>query len=110
MTAGQRRHRIRIERSTETVNAAGQPVLTWATLYRSVPAAVMSVSQNEADTAERKRQDSIVTFETQYIEGVTPADRVVWYTVKDERTFGVSSVIDPEAKRRRLVWTCEEST
>lgn len=77
MRAGKLDREVMIERSTTTLDSAGTPLMTWATL-------ATLRAQLIDDVTDEKRRDlgasteRTVTFKTRHFPGVTVADRLTY--------------------------------
>lgn len=89
--AGKLDRTITIERSTETIDAAGVPVVTWATLA-TMRAELTEASTDETIVDSGASTDTTVTFRTRFLDGVTVADRVTYagraFNLKGIRELG----------------------
>jgi len=97
-TAGKMRGRITIQAATATQDAAGQPVVTWATFQADVPCKVESVAGGEAIRGRQVVATATTLFTCRYIAGVTTKHRVTYAG----RTFGILRAADPFGDRREL--------
>lgn len=76
MRAASLRHTITIERATETVNAYGVPVETWAPLVtlRADRDQTLDETRHESGT----RSEITTTFTIRFIEGIRLSDRIMY--------------------------------
>lgn len=100
MRAGRLTEEIRIERATSTVNDAGTPITSWATLC------ALRAEKVEQSTTEYIRNfgasdEEVVVFRARFFEGVTTADRVIW----DGDAFNIKQVA-PVDRRRGVELRC----
>jgi SPP1 family predicted phage head-tail adaptor len=78
MKIGSMDRKIVIERSSsDTVDAAGAPVVTWATLYR-IWAKVVPMSGSEALRLERQMSNQISRFFIRYVPDLDVSDRITY--------------------------------
>ena len=77
MMSGKLAHLIKVQRSTETVNAAGTRQKTWADLA-TLRAEVISRSTSEALRAPGQTDETAIVFRTRFMPGITMDDRVTW--------------------------------
>ena len=103
MRAGRLRHRVQIQSGTETADAVGQPVTTWATT-RTVWAAIEPLTGREFQEAQRT--DSDITH-TVTIRGNIAADvekRLLFGT----RVLNIESVLDKDERGITKQLMCKE--
>lgn len=75
--AGSLDRSIVIERATTTVDDAGTPTTTWATVATMRAELVRKVA-DEASRDFGAETTTTTTFRTRWLDGVTPADRVLY--------------------------------
>lgn len=75
MRAGELDRKIVIERVTETQNAIGEPVASWAT-FATVWAAVKPVRGREYFAAQGMQAEADSVFRIRWLDGVTPKMRI----------------------------------
>lgn len=103
MRPGPMRHRVLLQQRVTGVDAAGGALNTWekfAIRWASMDRAAGSEVWNSAQRSGRVP----AVFRLRYLEGVTPAMRLVF----DGRTYNILSVVDQEGIRTELVITAEE--
>ncbi|WP_275789112.1 phage head closure protein [Pararhizobium gei] len=66
---------ITVQRSAESVDAAGTPSFVWSDLA-TVRAEIIEASAQEYIRASGEGDETVAIFRTRYIDGVTNADRV----------------------------------
>ena len=96
MNAGSLRHRVKIQRPTETKNARGELVTTWNvidTIWANV---------RQADDA------SGWTVEIRWRDDLTKDDRLAYSTPRSSHTLRIDGIADPEQQKKRLLLTCSE--
>lgn len=96
MRAGELRHRITIQRATETQDAFGAVVQTWST-FATLWAGVEALSGREFFAAQQVNAQVSHRIRIRYLSGVTPKMRVVF----GSRTFNIEVVMD-DGRRREL--------
>jgi SPP1 family predicted phage head-tail adaptor len=99
-----KRHRITIERSTETINASGQVSKTWAPIHTRVAANVVPMSGAETVTGLQTEARVSHRVFLNYIAGITTADRIKF----DDRTLEILSALDVNEDRREILAVCLE--
>ena len=104
MKIGKLRHRITIERVTETRDADGAVIETWST-YATVQASIEPVSGREYFTAQSTQADVTHRVYARYVAGVVPKMRVKY----GARIFEILSTINTGERNRELQLMCRES-
>lgn len=105
MRAGTLRHRVTIEQPVVAQDEHGQPIETWATFRKRVPAQVEGVSGSEGARGEQVLPTVTDLVRLRYLDGVTPRMRVV----HDTRVLNIEQAIDPSGHRRELHLQCKEA-
>src|SRR5690242_17414256 len=77
MRAGSLDREIVIERVTTTLDDAGTPQESWATLAR-LRAALIDDTASESQSEQGASSTRLVTFQTRFFAGVTVADRITF--------------------------------
>jgi SPP1 family predicted phage head-tail adaptor len=95
--AGALRHTLTIEEATETRDAHGQAVQTWAT-FASVPGAFEPLTGREVFAAAQVQAEVTARARIRYLEGVTPKMRISF----ESKIYAITAVIDRELKHREL--------
>lgn len=103
MRAGWLRHRVTIQEVTETQNAVGEPVETWADVA-TVWGSVEPLRGREFEAAGQAQARTDTRVRIRYFSGVAPKMRVVW----QGHTFDIVSVVNPLALGRQLELMCLE--
>lgn len=103
MNAGQLRHRITIQQSTETKDQYKRPTTGWSD-YATVWAAVEPLRGREFLLAQNTNIELTVRVRIRYLHGVTPGMRVLY----GGRIFDIQSVIDVEERHREMHLMCTE--
>jgi SPP1 family predicted phage head-tail adaptor len=109
MAAGKKRHRISIQRRTDTPDGYGEAVPAWADLVTRYSARIRDDSQREF-TANLQVQDA----KTIHIEirdprlALTPKDRVIWHAASGDRTLDVKAILAGENIGRDITLMCVE--
>lgn len=76
MRAGRLDQKIRIEKSTETKDVVGGPVITWNTLA-TVFASVEPISGRELLSADQLQAEATIRVRCRYVPNVTTECRIV---------------------------------
>lgn len=103
MRSGRLRQRIRIERRSSARDVAGERLPAWE-LVADVRAQIDGLSGSEILAASQRQGRVLTTFRLRYVEGVTPAMRVV----VGSRVFNVIDAIPQRGIKRELVITAQE--
>lgn len=105
MRIGRLRHRITIQRWTETLNKLNEPVEDWQD-YVTVWAQAEDLRGREYHLARQAETGEVTTrFRIRYRSDI---DRAKMRVVDGSRTFGIEAVIEPDGKRRVLEMMCKE--
>jgi len=104
MQIGKLRHRIEIERCTETPDATGHPVKAWAN-FASVWAEVLPLAGRELTSAKQIDAQATHQVNIRHCAGVTQAMRVKHGT----RYFSINHVSDVEGRGREMQLLCTEA-
>ena len=104
MKSGRLTEVIQIERSTNTINDAGTPTLTWARIC------TLRAEKVEQTTTEYIRNfgasdEEAVIFRARFFDGISNADRVVW----NGDAFNIQSVA-PIGRREGVELRCVRLT
>lgn len=101
--AGDLRERVELQTATQTRDAIGGIVMTWATTA-TLWAKVEQMSAREQWHREQLRASAGWRVTIRHRTGVTTKQRVVWAG----RTLEITGVTDIEQKRRFLALACDE--
>ena len=105
MRGGALRHPIVIEETTESRDAVGSVVDSWAT-FASVRAEINPSMGKEYFDSARLNAENAAVFRIRYLSGLKTKMRITF----DSRTFEIESFIDTrERNREMLVLTTEET-
>lgn len=102
---GAMNQRISLQTPSESRGTTGATLLTFGAL-RDVWAQVLDVVPQEGDEAHRVVPRKAVEVIVRYASDITPLLRVVI----GSRTFGITGVVDPDGRKRKLILHCEEQT
>lgn len=103
MRAGPLRHRITIQKATETQNAYGEPVASWSEFVQA-SASVDPISSREYFSAQRENAEITHRIRMRYRPNITHKMRVKW----GERVFDIRSIINANSRNRSLELLCVE--
>ena len=103
MRAGKLRRSIIIQSPTNSTDAIGGLVQTWAT-FASSYAEISPNNGREAIQAQQINAQQPILIHLRYIAGVLPKMRVIYGT----RTFEIISVANLNEKNREIELTCLE--
>jgi SPP1 family predicted phage head-tail adaptor len=101
---GRLRHRIAIERVTETRDTDGSVIETWST-YATVQASIDPISGREYFAAQSVQADVTHRIVIRYLSGIVPKMRVKY----GSRIFDILSVINVSERNGELQLMCRES-
>jgi SPP1 family predicted phage head-tail adaptor len=101
---GKLRHRITIERVTETRDTDGSVIETWST-YVTVQASIEPISGREYFAAQSTQADATHRISLRYLSGIVPKMRVKF----GSRIFDILSIINVDERNRELQLMCRES-
>lgn len=98
--AGNLRHRIDIQESTDVPDGMGGSTLTWASVsgMGSVPAAIWPVSSKEILDAMKQELQITHKIRIRYRAGLTSKNRIVF----GSRVFNIISIINADEKGRQI--------
>lgn len=103
--AGRLRHRITLERLTNSDDEYGEPTSSYE-VYGSFWAAVESLSGRELWQAQQVKATTTHRVTMRYVTGVAPGMRVI----HKARTLEIDSVVDVGERTRELQLMCTEVT
>jgi len=105
--AGRLKYRVTIQRYTESIDAVGGQVKTWANLITR-KASVVPLNGNEYFTAQQLTVDVNVRIRLRWdsvLATVTPKDRIVW----GSKIFDIITHINPMESNREIILMCQEN-
>lgn len=109
MRAGQMRHRISIQRRTDTKDGYGEGKPTWSNLYSRIPARVRDDSQREFTQALQVQSAKTIHVTIRDPrQTITEMDRVVWHARGGDRILDIKAVLAGENDGRELTLMCIE--
>lgn len=101
---GEMRHRIRIERQSTAVDAAGEPLRVWA-LVAERWASVEPLVGKEFFASQQRSGTVKTRFRLRFLAGVAPKMRIVW----NNKVFDISDVLMVDGIEHELVIMADES-
>jgi SPP1 family predicted phage head-tail adaptor len=103
MNPGDLRHRVIIQRPTETKDQYKRPATGWSD-FATVWAAVEPLRGREFLLAQNTNTELTVRVRIRYFRGVTPGMRVVY----GSRIFDIQSAIDVDERHQEMHLMCAE--
>lgn len=100
---GSMRDRITVKQPTETLDTAGQPVVSWTNFLVSEPAAYEYVSGTERNRGGQVEAGVNAVFTVHYRSGYTPRMKIVFGGVD----YGIVHVVPVHGKTRYLEIHCK---
>ena len=97
MRAARLRHRITLRTFTESQNAIGENIKSYAN-GDTIWAAVEPTKGNEKIANSHITSETDVKFLIRYKTGITPEQQITW----DSKTYEIVSIINPEQRNREL--------
>lgn len=110
MYAGQLRHRISIERRTDTFDAYGEGQAVWSALVSNYPARVRDDSQREFTTQLQIQSEKTIHIEIRdpRVE-LTTKDRVTFsHPVNGATVYDIRAILGGENIGRDLILMCSQ--
>ena len=105
MRNGLRRHRVEIHAKTETENATGELVPTWAKVADGDSwASIRPVSGKEGERAGRIRETTTHAIRIRWIDGLNAEHRVIF----GSQAFEIESVLNFNEKGEYADLMCKE--
>jgi len=104
LAAGDLSQRVLIQTSSESLDAAGQPIRTWSTLSgaSSLPARVESVTGGESLRGRQVSAETQLVCTVRYLSTITAKMRVVYAG----GTYGIVRASDPYGDQRETRIEC----
>ena len=103
MRAGRLRHRLVLQSKTETRNAYGEAVITWAT-QATVWGSIEPLSGKEYLAQAQVQSEQLVRIIIRYRSGITTAYRVK----NNTQTYDIEAVLNDQMHDRMLTLMCRE--
>jgi SPP1 family predicted phage head-tail adaptor len=103
MRIGRLRHRIAIERVTETQDTDGTVMETWST-FATVQSSIEPISGREYFAAQSTQADITHRVIIRYLSDIVPKMRVKF----GSRIFDILSVINDNERNREIQLMCRE--
>lgn len=101
---GDMRDRIDIQSKTETVDNAGQPIVSWSTSLAGEPAKYEPINGSEVMRGRQLESNVKVVFTIHYRPGITDDMRVL----HNGKYYGILYVHEVDGGRRYLELQCEK--
>jgi len=107
--AGRYRHRITIQRRTDTLDGYGEGQPTWTALLSRYPARVRDDSQREFTAGLQVQTDKTIHVEIRDPrQEITAKDRLIFHAASGDRTFDIKAALAGENIGRDLTLMCIE--
>lgn len=109
MSAGRKRHRISIQRRTDSTDGYGEAVPTWFNVVTEYSARVRDDSQRESMANLQVQAPKILHIEIRDPrQQITPLDRVIWHAAEGDKTLDIKAVLSGENVHKDLTLMCVE--
>lgn len=99
MRSGTLRHRVRIERATETRDSVGQVRKQWSPIADRVPARINTLSGRERLVAASVESQTTHRITFRFGLDVRPGDRVLCGNI----VYNLTTAFDPSGRRLEIV-------
>ncbi len=107
--AGQKRHRISIQRRLDEKDAFNEGIPSWTDIVTRYSARVRDDSQREFTANLQVQDDKTVHIEIRDPrKGVKVKDRVIWHAETGDRIYDLKAVLGAENTGRDLTLICVE--
>lgn len=103
MRAGLLRHKITIQRATETQSAAGALSTTWAT-FATVWSEIEPITGREFFAQKIIQGEITHKITIRYLSGVVPKMRIIY----GSRTFDIEQVMNVRERNKEMALMCKE--
>jgi len=103
MRAGRLRHRLELQQSTETRDAYGGAILTWATTT-TVSGGIEPLSGREYFSQAQTQAEARVRIVIRYYSGIDET----WRVVSGGKTYVIESVVNHDERDRMITLMCLE--
>ncbi len=103
MNAGKRRHRVTIEKKTETAGTYGEPLEVWTSIGRRW-ANIVPLSSHQLVEAQKIESRVSDTISMRYHATISTQHRITFGT----RLFSIESARNPDERGRETVLRCWE--
>lgn len=102
--SGRLRHRIEIQKRTDTRNEQGGVIRAWTKVAKR-KAAIIPLTGKEFLEAQQTENQVTHQVELRYYDGLDPKEhRFLW----DSRALNIQSVLNIEERKRKTVAMCKE--
>lgn len=99
---GAMRHRCTIQQPTETLDSAGQPIVSWATYVVDEPCEWQDTGGFESMRGRQLEAGTRAVFRVRYRSGYTVKMRVTF----NGETYGITSINQVDGQRRYMLLIC----
>lgn len=100
---GKLRHRVIIQARTDTANAYGEKVPSWAT-WRTPWVNISLANPSERVNSERATETGNVVITLDYLSGLTADHRILY----GSRVFHIHGIVNVDERNREMVLSCSE--
>lgn len=109
MRAGLRRHRISIQRRSDSLDGYGEATPTWSNLFSRICARVRDASQREYTANLQVQSDKSVNINIRDPRRpITEKDRIVWHSHDGDRIYDIKAILAGDNDGRELDIVCIE--
>lgn len=107
--AGRYRHRISIQRRTDTLDGYGEGQPTWTAILSRYSARIRDDSQREFTAGLQVQDEKTIHIEMRHprIE-ITGKDRLIWHKAAGDRIYDIRAPLAGENVGRDLTLMCSE--
>jgi SPP1 family predicted phage head-tail adaptor len=102
LRVGAMRHRCTIQQPTETIDAAGQPVVSWTNYVADEPCDFVPTGGNETMRGRQLEAGTKAIFRVRYRSGYEPEMRIVF----NSTNYGITYVNQVDGLRRYIELVC----
>lgn len=99
---GAMRHRCTIQQPTETLDSAGQPIVTWSAYVANEPCEFQPTSGFESMRGRQLEAGTRAIFVVRYRSGYTPKMRILF----DGETYGITAINPVDGLKKYLNLVC----
>jgi SPP1 family predicted phage head-tail adaptor len=103
MKAGKLRHKITIQKTTQTADSIGGIIDSWST-FATVWAHIEPLKGKETLQGEQISTDLFLRITIRYLSGLTAKMRISW----NSRTFDIKSISNLDERNREMELLCVE--
>lgn len=99
---GAMRHRCTIQQPAETLDSAGQPIVTWSAYVANEPCEWQPTNGFESMRGRQLEAGTRAVFRVRYRSGYTTKMQVVF----DGETYGITGINPVDGQRRYMLLVC----